>query len=122
LASASPVPAERVWALPAPKAERPARITFVRDTGPSAQDADVTVWVDGQKAAVLRPAETVSFNVEPGDRQVSSDHSWNLLKHHKPTVIDNRAEPGQHLVYRVGFENMAGSLRLVMHRDLMATK
>lgn len=122
IAAAKPAPAERVWAMPAPKADRPAKITFVRDTGTLAQDSEITLWIDAQKVAILLPGETATFNVEPGDRQVAADHSFNLLRHHKPTIIDNRAEAGRHLVYRVGFENMAGALRLVMHRDLLSER
>ena len=118
IAAALPAPPSRVLAPTLVAGQQSSTLTVVADRGSYMATSNVLVKLDGVRVATLKEGEMASFQIAAGERQISADYDWNLGQK-KPKMAEFIAQPGQRIVFRVGFESIGGTPALTLSREMV---
>jgi len=77
--SAEQVPATAIYGFQNKTAADAGKITIVRDNGLTGSGCDLTIYVDGKRAAKMASGQKVSLYLEPGNRNIGVGPEFSAL-------------------------------------------
>lgn len=108
---ARPVPANEMYAIKSQGTNDPGRLTVLRDDGFFGAGCDAVFYIDGQRAARIRPGQKASFVLPAGEVNLGTGLAESgLCTGVAIKTVAANIKPGKEVIYRINWDTQGFEL------------